>query len=130
MAFRLPTFNITVAIHRNFGPPYNIGHAPASTPMGQLRELKTALIVSAEGGFRAALLLALPAGTDIRGGFDYITPAPGPQDIVEVPQGSQVWYAVTFVADVAKGFANEYRSAVIERVPTRIDGDQRWHTSQ
>jgi len=58
----------------------------------------------------AALILRLPAGTDIRCKWQAGTGLP---DQVEVPQGSGVFYLVSDVADVAKGFPNEYRSALI-----------------
>ena len=38
-------------------------------------------------------------------------------DLVECPSGSGRYYNVTFVDDVAKGFANEYRRAVLIQAP-------------
>jgi hypothetical protein len=53
-------------------------------------------------------LLYLPAGTDIR-----LPHVGGNGDIVEVPSGSGLYWAVQAVGDVAKGFSNEYRAAAL-----------------
>lgn len=52
--------------------------------------------------------LFLPPKTDIRGGD--IRPQP---DFVEVPAGTGRFYIVTTIDDVAKGFPNEFRVALI-----------------
>lgn len=38
-------------------------------------------------------------------------------DLVECPAGSLRYYVVEFVDDVAKGFANQYRSAMVRHGP-------------
>jgi hypothetical protein len=53
------------------------------------------------------MFLLLPPGTDIRSGVL------GTADDVEVPAGSGRFYEVEFVDDVGKGFANEYRVALL-----------------
>lgn len=57
------------------------------------------------------MYLLLPALTDIRDAAC----ASGYTDIVEVPDGSGRWYSVEYVDDVAKGFTNEYRVAVLSK---------------
>lgn len=59
--------------------------------------------------------LLLPAKTDIRGPQDTVG-----VDAVEVPAGSGRFYQVIFVDDIAKGFANEHRTA------TLVAGDGMW----
>jgi hypothetical protein len=61
-----------------------------------------------DGPANIAMQLLLPAGTDIRG------PASSTgADSVEVPSGSGRWYGVFFVDDIAKGFSNEHRLALL-----------------
>jgi hypothetical protein len=60
------------------------------------------------GVLTSAVDLLLPARTDIRGPQDTTS-----FDMVCVPSGSGRWYQVTAVDDVGKGFANEYRIAVL-----------------
>lgn len=57
----------------------------------------------------AALILRFPAGTDVRCKWQAGT---GEPDQVECPAGSGVFYLVSDVSDVAKGFSNEYRAAL------------------
>jgi len=66
---------------------------------------------TASGGPYGVELLC-PAGTDIRDK----TCAGGVPDAVEVPIGSGRWYYVFVVDDVAKGFSNEYRFAIIGKI--------------
>lgn len=58
----------------------------------------------------APLILRVPAFTDIRSKWQAGT---GQPDQVECPEGSGVFYLVSDVMDVAKGFPNEYRAALI-----------------
>lgn len=67
---------------------------------------------TALGASSAGSSLLLPPFIDIR---DPST-AGGVADLVEVPSASGRWYLVEVVDDVAKGFANEYRLAVIGKV--------------
>jgi hypothetical protein len=57
-------------------------------------------------------VLLLPAHTDIRDHDNYLLTTP---NSVEVPAGSGRYYNVLTVDDVSKGFADEYRAAVIEK---------------
>ncbi len=42
-------------------------------------------------------------------------------DLLELPSGSGRWYIVLYVDDVAKGFANEHRYAMINQVSENLD---------
>jgi len=52
--------------------------------------------------------LLLPPLTDIRGPWNSMLP-----DLIEAPAGMKRYYAVRWVDDVAKGFGNEYRIALM-----------------
>lgn len=110
MAYLPPTFNLLCNIYTGpavvppMGPP-RIANQPC-----QLRLYKTGPIVNASGftnGMYIALLL--PAGTDIRGQIGFVAMA----DLVECPAGSGRFYTVRTFDDVGKGFANEYRFAIL-----------------
>jgi hypothetical protein len=121
MGFRTPSFNLVCNIWtRSDVPAGAITAAPAAppriTPDCQLRhpgKQSTAQDELRWWAFSAELLL--PAGTDVRDDFTLdpglaVTNQP---DFVEVPAGSGRWYTVVQVEDVAKGFPNEYRVAMI-----------------
>lgn len=55
--------------------------------------------------------IRVPKGTDIRDA----SCNHGMTDFVEVPGGSGRWYFVVCVDDVAKGFTNEYRLAILRK---------------
>ena len=116
MAYNLPNFNMNCAIY-----PCNVANTPA-VPLNppriamqscqlchgkrvNVRVWSNAMNPRVTG---AAMSLLLPKGADIRGPQDTVS-----IDMVEVPVGSARWYWVNFVDDVAKGFANEYREAII-----------------
>lgn len=114
MPYTPPTFNLVC----------NIGPQGAFPPTWRLTDVSCALIYGRRDcavvdglnayGFPAmtgGMFLAMPALTDIRGLQDTINP-----DYVEVPAGSGRYYAVNFVDDVGKGWANEFRQAVITAV--------------
>jgi len=116
MAFRLPTFNLTCNIYPMNAP--NIPDIPLNPPriadqICQLTYGRRVNVASTGGTDEAgvplqSMNLLLPAGVDIRGPQDTVS-----ADMVEVPAGSQRWYWVIFVDDVAKGFGNEHRTAGI-----------------
>lgn len=58
----------------------------------------------------APLIVRLPAGTDVRSHWQA---GSGEPDQIELPAGSGVYYLVSDVNDVAKGFPNEYRAALV-----------------
>ncbi len=121
MSFSTPTFNLLCNIWHGRNP------STALPPVGlpdlsvscQLRMLKTAFhAVSPSPATLASVLrlmmLCLPPGTDVRPyvGIGHTTPVLS-CDIIEVPAASGRYYFTLQVDDVAKGFANEYRCAVL-----------------
>jgi hypothetical protein len=119
MPFRVPTFNLSCNIWTdNVGQPvYPIVAAPRVISPCQLRELKTAFLVT--GNVLYSMLLAIPLRTDIRGPTRF-TGAFANGDAVEVPAGSGRFYACAYVDDVARGFANEYRTAALTALINRV----------
>lgn len=108
MPFRIPTFNLTANLWSgNPPPPYPPVGVPRLTVSCQLAASRDALFVV--GPIPHALsLIRFPAGTDVRDPL-----ATTFQDVVEVPVASGNWYAVEAVVDVARGFGNEYRQALL-----------------
>jgi hypothetical protein len=110
MPYSAPTLNITCNIFSNgAGPPNpprlaNVAcqlRAPGKSSSGQDAQSL---------GWVFLWSLCLSAGTDIR---DPYSIALG--DTVEVPAGSGRFYDVMIADDVAKGFANEYRIAMLRK---------------
>jgi hypothetical protein len=113
--YRLPTFNLTC----------NIWHVPNQWPlppdlvvMGNLtpgRRVTTqwwnwSQDVDLPSIFEMVLL---PKLTDVRDVSN--NPANNP-DQMEVPAGTKRLYIVQFQYDIAKGFPNEHRCAIIQRI--------------
>lgn len=67
--------------------------------------------------YTGTMFLLLPPGTDVRD-MNQNIPA---NDVLEVPSGSGRWYAVALVDDVAKGFDNEHRYALINKISARVN---------
>jgi hypothetical protein len=65
-----------------------------------------------EPPFTAGNYFLFPPGTDIRDGS-----GPSGIDSLECPAGSGRYYYVTNVDDIAKGFANEHRYALVQKYP-------------
>jgi len=108
MAFRTPVFNIQVGVWRAASGGAGV---PASTPMAQLRAAgRQSTGQDPNHDWVFLWSVALPMGTDVR---DW---ASGSEDWVEAPLGSGRKYRVQMVDDVAKGFANEYRIAFLQKV--------------
>ena len=109
MAFRLPAMPLFANIFVGHVTPPLLPLVLRVNVACQLRYLKTAAIVATAFGPQASsILLLVPPGTDIR------MTGPGTfGDIVEVPAGTGRYYRVFGVDDVAKGFANTYRAAVL-----------------
>lgn len=113
MAFVLPTFPITCEIFDSGLPP-PAGPARISGQPCQLRapQANMTIIIPAAGATSSVVLL-LPPGTDIRDPWN----APiNSNDYVEAPSGSGRFYRVMFMDDIAKGFSNEHRFAVLIKV--------------
>jgi hypothetical protein len=111
MAFYVPQMPLAVNIWHGGGA----GGAYASpniTTVGNLtpgKRVNTTLGTgtTAPQGYMDMQLL-LPKLTDVRAAWNSLA-----ADVVEVPAGSHRFYYVIYVDDVAKGFANEHRFAVL-----------------
>lgn len=110
MAFRVPTFNLDVNLWRT---PAVVSASPTLTFRANLsrgeRIFQIPVYASQPWDMVSQMILLCPALTDIRPPTGFLTP----QDLVEVPAGSGRYYQVIDVDDTAKGFANEYRHAVL-----------------
>lgn len=123
MAFRVPTFPLTVAIWRSTSlvtnPPdaVTVGNLVASRPEAEplpaigVGTLAQRQVVAAYWGRFATILF--PKLTDVRPP-NSTTDA----DVVECPAGSKRYYWVTWVDDAGKGFANEHRYAYVVALQT------------
>lgn len=116
MAFQVPTFNLSVGIHRCAAPYDFTTKVYHGVQLGQLRGFGQfpRLNINSPTNvpqYTDATSVLFPAGTDVRfygaGGLTH--------DVLEVPAGSGRWYIVMDVDDVAKGFANEYRWASVAK---------------
>jgi hypothetical protein len=111
MAFRLPAMPLTVNIWRVSGTGGNYA-APDVSCLCNLTPGKRIMVASPQvlAATKVAITmeLLLPPLTDIRSAWNGLQ-----SDLVEVPAGSKRFYGVDDVDDVAKGFANEYRIALI-----------------
>jgi hypothetical protein len=108
MAFRTPTFNLTVNIWR-FGTL--VGNPPDVVTVGNLAFGRRGHTLDGSVTTSGAMFLLVPKLTDIRGKAE--SPLAAPYDKVEVPAGSGRYYIVDFVDDSGKGFLNEHRVAII-----------------
>lgn len=120
MPFSIPAFNLTVAVfdfHSTPLPPVT----PRLTCLGNLAIGRVSRVVEWEARTNAAprslamsSCLLVPKLTDIRDAAC----SGGEGDLLEVPQGSGRIYWVTYVEDVAKGFDNEHRMVIMQKVFT------------
>jgi len=115
MAFRLPSFNLTVNIWRTTTPLTNPPDVVSTCNLspGRLVTMQgegAALSEAEAGSVQAYMIVRLPANTDIRDGFRTFL-ARG--DTVEIPAGTLRYYYVWYVDDIAKGFTNEHRFALV-----------------
>jgi len=106
--YKLPNFNLAVDIWRGANPTTN---PPDVSTTGQLTPGQLVIQASLPGGGggfnTVTMFLKLPKLTDIR------STNGGMADVCEVPSGSGRFYNVTFVDDVSKGFATEFRLAIL-----------------
>lgn len=107
--YHIPRFPLQVALWHDIPAP------PVGSPdlvfNGQLRWLNRGALTIVSFGIPGDFLtraLYVPKGTDIRPSISALRP-----DQVEVPRGSRRFYAVADVDDIAKGFPNEFRCAVL-----------------
>lgn len=124
MGFPVPTFNTPVNLWRastvSAGPfplpaPDLTFNANLSYAKGR-NQYNFSQQVSGRLQFVIGVELLCPKLTDIRGH----TAALWNGDLVEVPAGSLRLYTVGFVEDVAKGFSNEYRLAIILQLSSQM----------
>lgn len=120
MSFREPVYNASINLwHGQFGGAFYDPAAgdPVGPPddviNGQVRYGRQSQVVATGGTTSTGILvfgmsLLVPKTTDIRDVFS----ATG-ADIVEVPVGSGLFYAVQYVDEIGRGFANEHRVAEI-----------------
>lgn len=108
MPFTVPSMPLTCRVfHGKAGGPFPLTN-PDLTPPCQLRFPGLRSAVSGTATKITDMLIIVPKGTDIRG------PSFGIQaDAIECPAGSGRYYVVQMVDDVAKGFSNEYRFALV-----------------
>jgi len=114
MPYRVPVFNLTVNVWRQGVP---VTDPPDLVIQGNLTPQRRRF---AQYWFSPdplvaptwSIYLLVPKLTDLRD--QYHT---GGGDSVEIPAGSQRFYTIVFVEDVAKGFPNEYRFAVLAETP-------------
>jgi len=121
MAFTLPDFNISVEIYnRTPFPPVT----PRLTVMGNLafsRRTARSTFEWNDNEFGILMYLLLPALTDVRDDSSFGGSAAS-ADIVQAPAGSGRFYLVTSVDDIGKGFPNEHRCALLQKVYADVGG--------
>ena len=100
--FKIPTMNLICNVWRGDGA---FPKTPDVTCNCNLSPGE--FVVGNEGSI--GMYLRVPAHTDLQ----WAISAHG-SDIVEVPAGSGRFYIVAFVEDIAKGFPNEHRFAVLQ----------------
>jgi len=118
MSFRIPTFNLLCNIWHGGGiPPAgmpDISDVPCQLAWDRIGSTMT-------GGTSLAafhcMLIRVAKGTDLRGKI-----SSSGTDVVECPAGSGRYYAIGWVDDVAKGFANEFRQGIgiLTQCPTPL----------
>jgi len=117
MAYSIPEFNLVADLWRfvlplDFDTAVHVAEIDCQLRcFGASPSFVGGNLNTASGSPYGAELLC-PKDTDIRDK----TCAGGVPDLVEVPIGSGRWYYVFVVDDVGKGFANEYRFAVLGKV--------------
>ena len=122
MAFRLPKFNLTCSVWNNLDPNSLTPPPPLILAFPQICQLRFPRGYNLPDLYLPGLPmgLLLPKLTDVRGA----TPLQPFPSIVEVPAHSGRFYQALFVDDVAKGFPNEHRIALI----VQLSGISGWWT--
>lgn len=111
MSYRKPVFNVDANI---FTAPDTVTDPPRLTVDCQLRQPGKLSSGQDEDHTWAFLWeLLVEPGTDIRDAF-----CASGEDLVECPAGSGRTYRVCIVDDVARGFTNEYRVAMLRKEGT------------
>lgn len=117
MSFTVPTFNLVCNISTG---PYLSRHIRLANQACNLARGRRAAVASNIDPFEllsyTQMELLLPALTDVRD-----LSCSGIEDVVECPAFSGRWYQVIGVDDVGKGFTNEYRVAILQKIYETID---------
>lgn len=118
-SFNLPVFNLACYIWHT--PGFNMSHLPAPDleVLGNLANGRVAHLpvwlprppALASQSMSSSLLF--PKNTDIRD-----SSCSGGPDVIECPKNSGRFYWVSYVDDIAKGFDNEHRWCVVQKVWT------------
>lgn len=121
MAFILPTFPITCDIYS--GPwltkSFRI-NVPCNLAPGRRNVTPSS---GWDGGQQIVPIdstILFPALTDVRDGYC----AAHEPDVIECPAGSGRWYVVFGVDDFGKGFSNEHRYALVNKIGSWIGGTE------
>jgi hypothetical protein len=107
--FRVPQMPLACKVWRN-------GNATSNPP--DLNNVSCALHFADKGNVvylgtaGVGMLLYVPRFTDLRGSIE----TAGSPDTVEVPGGTGNFYTIVEVCDAFKGFGNEYRVALLQKV--------------
>jgi hypothetical protein len=120
MGFAVPTMPVPVDLWRFGTPVGNPADLSFSANLSFRKDGRPFVAIQGGGSvsYLTAVELLCPKLTDIRGH----TAAPFNGDRVEVPAGSGRFYAVIFVEDVGKTFANEYRLAILAQLTSLVIG--------
>jgi hypothetical protein len=117
MAFTVPTFNLTCNVYTNPWPPTAPRLAAQACALAAGRIMRQwSNGYSPEQVLGMYVSLLLPALTDIRDSANA-----SDWDIVECPAGTGRWYYVVQVEDVGKGYPNEYRLALLNKIQQSVD---------
>ena len=115
---KIPTFNLTINVWYNYAGLFPIVAPPTIVTLASLSPGDRVLGLITAGNFMQ--FLSVPALTDLQ----WNRPGGGSaKDVIELVPLSGRYFHVEYVCDVGKGFANEYRLAVISDilpVPTPI----------
>lgn len=111
LPFRLPVFPLDCVVWHNWDSAVSVYTAwdlkvECNLATGRRINFPTQGTSAAIPVGRMHFQLLFPALTDVR------SAVPGAlNDVCECPKGSQVFYLITDVGDIGKGFANEHRMA-------------------
>lgn len=128
-SFTVPNFNISCGVWHNPGRAPSLYGAPDAVVMCNLANGRVSHVLSmqqrltVQNALGASGSALFPPGTDIRDASLFHNP-----DALEIPFGSGRFYWVAFCDDIAKGFTNEHRWAVIPKLFTNGFYDYRWPT--
>lgn len=115
--FRVPDMSkLTCTIWRTYGPPFLPRPGGGIDSPCNLSTSRPQQQIGADFGLGATPALLLPARTDIRPTYGFGDGATG-GDTVECPKLSGRFYVVLGVEDVARGYDNEYRLALLQQQP-------------